>query len=92
MKSSMNFLAHIISAKGIRTHPDKIKSITEFSTPRDVKWLGEFLALMGYYCCFLLKYADTMLPLLELVKKNTEWWWDPEQKKSVLRGKKFICR
>ena len=90
VKSSMKFLGHIISEEGIRTDPEKIRSITEFPTPRDKKGLRAFLGLTGYYRRFSDRYAECTVPLLELLKKETKWKWGPEYEKALKEVKSLF--
>lgn len=72
VKSLMNFLGHKISAQGIRTDPDKIRSIIEFPTTKDIKGLQGFLRLTGYYIVVFCKIHCIIISLLEFVNKNTK--------------------
>jgi hypothetical protein len=77
-QTEVKFLGHIISSEDIRTDPDKIESITNFPTPRKNKDVRAFLGLTGYYRRFAQSYSETIAPLLDLLKKNQRWRWDPE--------------
>ena len=47
IKSSIQFLGHIISSSGIQPDPTKISSITKFPIPKNLKGLRAFLGLTG---------------------------------------------
>ena len=87
IKSQMKFLGHIISATGISTDPEKLRSIVEFPVPKNLKPLRAFLGLTGYYRKFTSKYAEYTVPLLQLVRKNIKWKWGSEQNDAFERVK-----
>ena len=43
LKSSLEYLGHVISAEGLHQSPKKVKAITEMPKPQDVTQLRAFL-------------------------------------------------
>ena len=82
LKTSIQFLGHIISSSGIQPDPTKISSITNFPTPRNLKGLRAFLGLTGYYRRFSPLYAERTQPLLELTKKGQKWRWEKKHQEA----------
>ena len=82
IKSSIQFLGHIISSSGIQPDPTKITSITNFPIPRNLKGLRAFLGLTGYYRRFTPLYAKRTQPLLELTKKGRKWKWEKKHQEA----------
>jgi hypothetical protein len=46
----IQFLGHVLSAKGIAVDPSKVKDILEWNSPTTVHQFRSFLRLAGYYC------------------------------------------
>ena len=49
----VSFLGHIVSVKGIRVDPIKIKAVVNWKPPRNVTEVRSFLGLAGYYRRFM---------------------------------------
>ena len=62
-KSEIYYLGHLISADGISPLPDKLDTIKNMPTPKDVKEIKQFLGLTGYYRKFVPRFADISRPL-----------------------------
>jgi hypothetical protein len=63
-------LGHIISKEGIVVDPEKIKSIEEWSTPRNVAEVRSFMGLAGYYKRFIEGFSQIVHPITSLQKKG----------------------
>ena len=69
-KSKIHYLGHLISAHGISPLPDKLDTIKNMPTPKDMKEIKQFLGLTGYYRKFVPRFADISRPLTQLTKKE----------------------
>ena len=64
-----------MNCEGIKSHPDKVTAISNWTTPRTVKDFRSFLGLAGFYQCFVKNFADTATPLTSLLKNTAGWSW-----------------
>ena len=76
------YLGHVISVKGLASDEGKIEAIKNWPTPNNVREVQSFLGFTGYYCRFILKFAQVTNPLHELTsgenagKKKAAIKWD----------------
>ena len=86
-EDSVEFLGHMIDAKGIHTTPDKLQAIVDAPAPRNVNELRSFLGLLNYYRKFIPRSATILHPLNALLCKNAKWNWSHECQKSFESAK-----
>jgi hypothetical protein len=55
--------------------PDKIRSIMEWTTPKDVLDIRSFMGLAGYYMRFIKGFSKIGCPITTLQKKGTKFPW-----------------
>src|SRR5207248_3826902 len=56
-KDEIKFLGHIIGIHGIQMDSKKVKTISQWLTPQNLKELQAFLRLANYYQCFVAHYS-----------------------------------
>ena len=66
-KSSVKYLGHVVSEKGVETDSDKIEALTSWPEPDNVKALRSFLGFTGYYRRFVKDYARIVKPSNDLL-------------------------
>ena len=66
--SSVKYLGHIISGKGIEVDPAKIQAIVDWPVPKTVHDVRSFLGLASYYRRFIHKFSHIATPLSDLTR------------------------
>lgn len=73
-------LGYVISSKGIKMDPEKVRVIEHFPEPKCAKDLQSFLGFINVYKKFSAKHSELVEPLLKLLKKDSVWKWGVEEK------------
>jgi hypothetical protein len=70
----IQFLGHVLSAKGIAVDPSKVKDILEWNSPTTVHQVRSFLRLAGYRR-FIPDFSKIVKPITGLLKNDTKFDW-----------------
>ena len=74
-QSTVNYLGHVVSEKGIAVDPKKMEAVQNFPCPKNLKTLKSFLGLASYYRRFVPNFSKVAGPLYSLTKKNSIFTW-----------------
>ena len=88
--TEVEYLGHVVSAKGVRTDPKKIEAVGKFPTPQDVKALRSFLGLASYYRKFVPDFAKVAGPLHALTKKDVPFLWTEKCQEAFCELKRLL--
>lgn len=73
-KTSVSYLGHILSDKGIMPSKSNVKALLDLPEPKTVRQVKRFNGLCNYYCRFVKDMATIMSPLYKVAnKKKLEW-------------------
>ena len=86
-QSSVKYLGHVVSSKGIEACPDKVKVVKEWPAPTCFKDLRKFIGFAGFYRRFVKNFAGIAQPLHELLKGKMVT--KPNGKKKFVNDGKF---
>ena len=80
-KEEIEFLGHLVNAKGISPLPSKVEVISNYPRPENVKQLRSFLGLVCYYHRFVKNCAEILKPLYDVAnaasnKRDLVKWTD----------------
>ncbi|KAL0150798.1 hypothetical protein M9458_053880, partial [Cirrhinus mrigala] len=65
-QTSVRYLGHIVSEKGVETDPEKIRALTSWPRPTNIKELKSFLGFTGCFRRFVKDYSKIAKPLNSL--------------------------
>ncbi|XP_057873764.1 uncharacterized mitochondrial protein AtMg00860-like [Cryptomeria japonica] len=68
------YLGHIISARGVQVHQEKIQAILDWPPPKTLSELRGFLGLCSYYRRFVKGFSQIGAPLTNLTKRGSFHW------------------
>jgi hypothetical protein len=74
-QSQVTYLGHLIDNQGMRLSPERIKAISDYPTPTNLKQLRRFLGMASWCRNFVEGFANIAAPLTSLQKLNTAWQW-----------------
>jgi hypothetical protein len=78
-RTKVLYLGHIIRAKGVQVHQEKIQAIMEWPTPKTLIELRGFLGMCTYYRKFVKGFSQLCAPLTDLTKKGAFKWSEEAQ-------------
>ena len=83
--TSVLFLGHILSAKGILANPEKVEKVKTWPVPKNIKEVQSFLGLASYYRQFIDKFAERHNAFMSLLVQHLTSIGKPG-----LRGKRIF--
>jgi len=75
--TSVAYMGHVISAKGVAMDADKVTAVAAWPTPRSPRALHGFLGLAGYYRKYIRDFGLIAAPLTRLLRRDA-FSWDEE--------------
>ena len=76
--TSVSFLGYIIESGQVRTCPEKIKAVADWTVPGTRKKLQQFLGFANFYRRFIRDYSRVAAPLTRLTSPAIPYAWTPE--------------
>jgi hypothetical protein len=76
------FLGYVISENGFGMQEEKVRSILDWPTPRNVKEVQQFLGLCNYYRRSVDGFGKVAVNLNKLTKKDQKWVWDDQSEQA----------
>jgi hypothetical protein len=88
----VKLLGHVISENGILPDPEKLKTVSEWVTPRNQRQVREFLGLATYYRKFVHNFAHIASPLHALTSPKSEWMWSDIQQQAFEKLRQLLTQ
>ncbi|GBG79135.1 hypothetical protein CBR_g28850 [Chara braunii] len=90
-RTRIPYLAHEVSADGIRPEDAKVASIRDWPRPQFVTEVRSFLGMCAYYRNFVKNYSTITSPLTDLTRLDTPWDWTDECEAAFKRLKHALA-
>ena len=81
-RSSVGFLGHVISERGVPVDPRKVATIAEWATPLSCTDVRRFVGLANYYNKFVSRFSALAAPLTALCSPRSRFTWGPAEQQS----------
>ncbi|GBO25603.1 Retrovirus-related Pol polyprotein from transposon 297 [Araneus ventricosus] len=81
-RKKVSYLGHIISADGVKTDPEKTKSVVDWPRPETVRNLRSLLGHCSYYRRFAMNFYAIARPLHKLTEARSNFNWTEQCEKS----------
>ncbi|GFQ72128.1 retrovirus-related Pol polyprotein from transposon 17.6 [Trichonephila clavata] len=72
-------LGHLVSGNGVYPDPDKVKAVSNFPVPKNVRDIRSFLGLCSYFRRFIKSFCYLVEPLQLLLKGDANFHSGPEE-------------
>lgn len=74
-KDRIQYLGHVISEEGLFVDPEKVRSILNWTIPKDVSDIRSFMGISGYYKIFTEGFSKLAYLITSLPKKGKKIEW-----------------
>jgi predicted aspartyl protease len=85
------FLGHKVTKTGVTTDPEKIKALSEWPSPRNIKEVRSFLGFCSYYRRYVKNFAEISEPISCITRKeNGKFVWSEKAETAFQRLKQAL--
>lgn len=89
-RSEVPYVGHLLTDKGLKPDPDKIRAMQEMPKPKDEGGVQRLIGFVNYLSKFLPHLSDACEPHRKLVAKDVEWHWTDHQDQAFQRIRKLV--
>ena len=89
--SHLEFMGHVLSARGIGPADVKVKAVVEAREPKNAAEVRSFLGLVNFTARFIPDLSTVSAPLRRLTKNGEPFVWDHEEQQSFDELKKRLA-
>lgn len=86
----VKFIGHLITNKGLKMDPEKIRAVLEMPKPTDVSGVRRLVGFVTYLSKFLPKLSDICETLRKLTLKDSEFCWLDNHDKALHEIKTLV--
>ena len=91
LQAKVEYLGHCIDKQGVHTSEQKVDTILQAPSPKNIPALRSFLGLLNYYGKFLPNLASLLHPLHQLLHAGQPWRWSKSCKEAFQAAKKLLA-
>lgn len=88
--TEITYMGYRVSSKGILPDLNKCEAIRNIQVPNDKKGIERLLGMIQYLAKHIPSCSIVTAPLRELLKKDVEFQWNPEQQNALDKIKKAL--
>ena len=89
-QTSITFMGHIITDKGVEADPGKVEAIQKMPAPTNVQGVKRLCGMIQYLAKFMPNLASSLEPIRMLTRKDTPWNWSDECQEAFQRIKDSV--
>ena len=78
-QTSTTFLGFDVTGSGLAINEDKMKSVSSWPAPKDLKQVQSFLGLVQFFRKFIKGFSQLAAPLTQLTRAGQHFLWGKEQ-------------
>ena len=90
-QAEIYYLGHVLTGKGIKPNPGKVKAITEMPAPKNVLEIQVFMGTANFYRKFVPRFSDLSIFLVRLTRKDEPWNWTDTCQTCFELIKEYLC-
>jgi hypothetical protein len=73
----VQYLGFVLSEQGVAASSEKVKTVMNYPTPKNVRDVRAFVGLASFYRRLVTKFAEISKPLTTLIRKDQDFVWGP---------------
>ena len=81
LKTSIHYLGHVISSKGVEMDQSKVNAIVRWPAPKTMEYLRIFLGMAGFYRKYIKDFSKISVSMTDQLEgmRKFFWWGDEQQ-------------
>src|SRR5213076_3073189 len=88
--SSGKLLSFIVSYRGIKANPEKLKDIFRMNLPTTLKDIQKLTGCMAVLSRFVSRLGERAMPFYKILKKQDKFQWTPEAQQALDKLMEFL--
>ena len=81
-RTEVPFVGHILTSDSLKMQPVKGTAAVSLRALENISAVRRFLGMANYVSCFIPKLSETVTPLRQLTRKETDWKWEAEHQQA----------